>query len=60
MYFNFIHTSDLIINLRNVSCSILLHIKYEKQRQYLTEASVSSKCRVEHESIKSNDNDTLN
>ena len=30
------------------------------KRQYLTEANVSSKYRVEPESIKSNDNDILN
>ena len=60
MYFSFIHTSDLIIVMRNVSCSFLLHIKYEKySRQYLTKASVSSKYRVEPESIKGNDNDFL-
>ena len=47
--------------IRNVPCSFLLHIKYEKhQRQYLAKGSVSSKCRVEPESKKSNINDILN
>ena len=46
--------------IRNVSCSFLLHIKYEKQRQYLARGSVSSKYRVEPESKKSNVNDILN
>ena len=40
--------------IRNVSCSFLLHIKYEKHyRQHLAEVSVSSKYRVESESKKS-------
>ena len=46
--------------IRNVSCSFLLHIKYEKQRQYLAKGSVSGKYRVEPESKKSNVNDILN
>ena len=46
--------------IRNVSCSFLLHIKYEKQRQYLAKGSVISKYRVEPESKKSNVNDILN
>ena len=44
------------IVVRNVSCLLLLHIKYEKQRQYLTKANVSSKYKVEPESIQSNNN----
>ena len=47
-------------SFRNVSCSFLLHIKYEKQRQYLTKESVSSKYRVDSESKKSDVNDVLN
>ena len=39
---------------------IPFHTKYEKQRHYLTKVSVSSKYRVESESIKSNDGDILN
>ena len=36
----------------NASFSFLLHVKYEKhQRQYLTKASISSKYRVEPESV---------
>ena len=51
----------MVRTIRNVSCSFLLHIKYEKHlRQYLTKARVSSKYRVEPESIKTNDNDILN
>ena len=46
--------------IRTVSCSFLLHIKYEKQRQYLAKGNVSSKYRVELESKKSNVNDILN
>ena len=46
--------------IRYVSCSFLLHIKYEKQRQYLAKGSVSSKYRVESKSKKSNVNDILN
>ena len=47
--------------IRNVSCSFLLHIKYEKHyRQHLAEGSVSSKYRVESESKNSNVNDILN
>ena len=48
--------------IRNVSCSFLLHTKYEKhfQRKYLTTASVSSKYTVEIEGIKSIDNYILN
>ena len=45
--------------IRNVSCSFLLHIRYEKQRQYIAKGSVSSKYRVEPESKKSNVNDIL-
>ena len=42
--------------IRNVSCPFLFHIKSEKHwKQYLTNASVSSKYRVEPDSIKSND-----
>ena len=41
------------IIIRNVSCSSLLHIKYEKHyMQYLTKESVSSKYRVEPGSKK--------
>ena len=59
MYFIFIHTLVRFNNavIRNVSCSFLLHIRYEEQ--YLTKATVSSECRVEPESIKSNDSDIL-
>ena len=46
--------------ITNVSCSFLLHIKDEKQRQYLAKGSVSSKYRVESKSKKSNVNDILN
>ena len=46
--------------IRNVSCSFLLHVKYEKQRQYLAKVSVSSKYRVESENKKINVNDILN
>ena len=46
--------------IRNVSCSFLLHIKYEKQRQYLTKESVSSRYIVEPKSKKSNINDVPN
>ena len=46
---------------RNVSCSFLLHIKYEKhQKQYLVKGNVSSKYRVEPESKKGNVNDIFN
>ena len=45
--------------IRNVSCSFLLHIKYEKQRQYLAKGSVSSKYSVEPETKKSIVNDIL-
>ena len=45
--------------IRNVSCSFLLHIKYEKQRQYLAKGSVSSKYSVESETKKSIVNDIL-
>ena len=46
--------------IRNVSCSFLLHIKYEKQRQYLAKGSFSSKYGVEPENKKINVNDILN
>ena len=46
--------------IRNVSCSFLLHIKYEKQMQYLAKGNVSSKYKIEPESKKSNVNDILN
>ena len=48
--------------IKNVSCSFLLHIKYEKHQywEYLAKGGVSSKCRVEPESKKSNANDILN
>ena len=61
MYLNFTYTHISFSNLviRNDSCSFLLHIKYKKT-QYPTKTSVSSKYRVEPESIKSNDNDILN
>ena len=60
MYFSFIYTSDLII-IRSISCSFLLHIKYEKHlRQYLAEESVRSKYIVEPESKKSYVNDIFN
>ena len=61
MYLNFTYTYIRFNNIviRNDSCSFLLHIKYRKTR-YITKTSVSSKYRVAPESIKSNDNDTLN
>ena len=37
--------------------SFLIHVKYEKQWQYLIKESVSSKYRVKPESKKSNVND---
>ena len=46
--------------IRNVSCSFFLHIKYEKQMQYLAKGSVRGKYRVEPESKKGNVNDILN
>ena len=59
-FYFYIHIRFNVIT-RNVSCSLLLHIKYEKQlRQYLVKGSVSSKCRVEPESKKGNVNDILN
>ena len=49
------------IIIRNVSCSSLLHIKYEKHyMQYLTKESVSSKYRVEPGSKKSTVHNILN
>ena len=46
------------IVIRNVPCSFLVYIKYEKhERQYLTKEIVSSKSRMDPESIKGNDND---
>ena len=47
MYFSFIHIIFNNVVISNVSCSFLL------------QANVSSKYRVEPESIKSNDNDIL-
>ena len=60
-FYFYIHIRFNNVITRNVSCSLLLHIKYEKQlRQYLVKGSVSSKCRVEPESKKDNVNDILN
>ena len=60
MYFSFIYIHIGFNNkvIRNVSCSFLLPIKFEKHyiRQYLAKGSVSSKYRVESESKKSNVN----
>ena len=51
-----IRFNDLII--RNVSCSFLLHIKYENFKgNVLTKKSVSSKYSLK---VKSNVNDILN
>ena len=61
MYFSFIQTSDLInILIRNTSRSFPLHIRYENTLTAISNQRVSSKYRVEPESIKSNDNDILN
>ena len=56
MYFSFIHASDLIIVIRNVSCSYQI----TKTLKAISSQSATSKYRVETESIKSNDNDILN
>ena len=45
MYFSFIVYAHIRFNnivIRNVACSFLLHMKYEKQRQYLTKESVAN------------------
>ena len=53
----YIHIRFNNIVIKNVSCSFLLHIKYQKQRQYLTKESVVNT--VQPESIESNDNAIL-
>ena len=60
-FYFYIHIRFNNVITRNVSCSFLLHIKYEKHlRQYLAKRSVSSKYKNEPESKKSNVNDILN